>query len=200
MNRVPGEEHSGEVIFVLGAARSGKSIFAERLASTFGRNVLYVATMEPLDDETRQRIQLHQQRRPETWSTREAPIEVAEALTAATSYDARVLDCLTLWVSNQLIAAEKNGLTWESVREQVLAATDRLLSTRTTHSEPLIIVSNEVGAGVVPEYQLGRRFRDLVGEVNQRVANISGRLYGLWAGHYLELKSLGARSIEDPPE
>ena len=190
----------GEVIFVTGPARSGKSRFAERLAGAFGPRVLFVATMEPLDQESRERVQANRESRQSTWSTRDVPLDLTAVLEAETGHDACLIDCLALWVSNQLVEAEDIGLSWEDCRARVLTATEQLLSTRTAHPEPLIVVSNEVGAGVVPEYRLGRRFRDLLGEANQRVARRSDRLYGLWAGHYLELKSLGARSIEDLPD
>ena len=187
----------GELIFVTGPARSGKSRFAERLAAGFGERVLFLATMEPIDEETRQRIQRHRQNRPETWTTREVPLELPDALEAATVYDARLIDCLTLWVSNQLLAAEENRWQMEETRSDLKNHITRLLDFQVTRYEPLIIVSNEVGAGVVPESKLGRSFRDLLGEANQQIARKSSRLYGLWSGHFLELKSLGARSIED---
>ncbi len=101
----------GEVIFVTGPARSGKSRFAERLAGAFGPRALFVATMEPLDQESRERVQANRESRQSTWSTRDVPLDLTVVLEAETGHDACLIDCLTLWVSNQLVEAEDIGLS-----------------------------------------------------------------------------------------
>jgi adenosylcobinamide kinase/adenosylcobinamide-phosphate guanylyltransferase len=180
------------LLFLHGPARSGKSRLAEHLAAGFGTNVLYLATLEALDDEMRARVAEHRAARPAYWRTLEEPLRLVGRLDAEPAYDCCLLDCLTLWVSNLLLAAEAEG---RDGRAGVLDAVRSLLDWQASAASPLIVVSNEVGAGVVPEYALGRLYRDLLGEANQLVAEASDRLYHVVAGHYLELKSLGAQPV-----
>jgi adenosylcobinamide kinase/adenosylcobinamide-phosphate guanylyltransferase len=179
--------------FILGAARSGKSRLAEHLALESGQPVLYVATLELLDDEMRARAVEHRSHRPEKWSLLEEPVDIVEALRREAHDGVVLLDCVTLWVSNLLLRAE--GQPYEAQRRTVLAQTDALLAWREETATPLIAVSNEVGGGLVPEYPLGRAFRDLLGEVNQVIAARADRLYHAVAGHYVDLKALGAKPI-----
>jgi adenosylcobinamide kinase/adenosylcobinamide-phosphate guanylyltransferase len=178
-----------QLIFILGGARSGKSAFAERLARR-GKHVLFVATAEALDEDMQQRITIHRSRRPEGWDTLEEPVDLAEALQPLLDgYDVMLLDCLTLWVSNLLLRYEEQP----SAEKQILGRMQRLLDLYEKGSATWIVVSNEVGLGVVPPSSLGRAYRDALGRTNQTVASRADRVYLMAAGLALELKSLGAR-------
>lgn len=166
------------VTLVLGGARSGKSRFAEDLAAASGLARTYVATAEVWDDEMRERIAHHRARRDGTWTTVDAPLDLPEALPAASGRDRIVLvDCLTLWLSNVMLAGR-----------DVEAAIDALLAALAAISGPAILVSNEVGSGIVPDTRLGRDFRDHQGRLNQRVAAIADRVKLVVAGLPLDLK------------
>ena len=179
---------SKQLIFVLGGARSGKSAFAERLAAQGGR-VMYVATAEALDDDMRRRIAAHRSQRPAEWDTLEEPRHLASVLPAALDgYDTCLLDCVTLWVSNLLLSKEGNP----AAELQILEAARALVEVYERSHATWIVVSNEVGLGVVPPSALGARYRDALGRVNQLLAARADRVYLMVAGLSLELKSLGA--------
>jgi adenosylcobinamide kinase / adenosylcobinamide-phosphate guanylyltransferase len=164
-----------ELIFVTGGARSGKSSFAlEKARELGGDDVTFVATAERSDDEMTDRIARHQLERPKAWKTFEAPREV---LIADLKTRVVLLDCLSLLVSNLLL----DGLAEETILERVR----NLLEPRT---QTLIVVSNEVGMGLVPEYPLGRQFRDVLGRANQIVARASTKAFFLVSGIPLRLK------------
>ena len=183
----------GELILLLGGARSGKSTAAERLAQQ-GRSVLFVATAEPLDDEMHRRIAFHRRDRPSEWDTLEEPIDLHAALLPVLGrYDMIVLDCLTLWVSNLLIANEHVP----DVERDILETAGRLLDLVGGSGATWILVSNEVGMGIVPASRLGRVYRDALGWVNQLVASRADRVYLMAAGLALEMKSSGAMPAAD---
>ena len=161
---------------VLGGARSGKSRFAEGLLAALGGERLYLATAEAGDAEMAARIRHHRERRGQGWRTVEAPLEVPAALAGAGA-DAVLLDCLTLWVSN-LIAARRDV---DSAGEALCRALDGAQA-------PVVVVSNEVGLGIVPDNALAREFRDQAGRLNQRVAAAAERVYFVAAGLPLLLK------------
>ena len=188
-----------ELILILGGARSGKSAFAERLARR-GRRVLFVATAEARDEDMERRIAAHRQRRPAGWDTLEEPLDLVAALRPLLHrYDTFLLDCLTLWVSNLLldepVRAEDGSRIQDSARE--------LMDLMAESPANWILVSNEVGQGIVPSSALGRAYRDTLGRVNQLAASRADRVYLMTAGLALELKSLGARPFAqldiDPP-
>lgn len=182
-----------QLIFILGGARSGKSAFAERLARR-GKRVLFVATAEALDEDMQQRIVTHRSRRPKNWNTLEEPVDLAEALQPVLNgYDVILLDCLTLWVSNLLLRYEGQP----DAEKQILAKVQGLLDLYEKGSATWIVVSNEVGLGVVPPSSLGRAYRDALGRANQIVASRADRVYLMSAGLALELKSLGARPFDE---
>ncbi len=177
-----------ELILILGGARSGKSAFAEQLAGQ-GRRVLFVATAEALDEDMERRIDAHRARRSSEWVTLEEPRDLTSTLpTALEDQDTCLLDCLTMWVSNLLLANETNPDA-ESV---ILREVDHLLEVYNRSSASWIVVSNEVGLGIVPSSALGSRYRDVLGRVNQAVASHADKVYLMVAGLALELKSLGA--------
>jgi adenosylcobinamide kinase/adenosylcobinamide-phosphate guanylyltransferase len=161
---------------VLGGARSGKSSYAEAMLAH--GPALYLATGQAFDDEMAERIRLHTDRRGPHWSTVEEPLELAATLDRVLSPDRPVLvDCLTLWISNLMHA----GL-------DVDAETGRLTEVLARPAGPVVLVSNEVGLGLVPDNRLAREFRDHQGRVNQRVAAICSRVVFVAAGLPLFLK------------
>ena len=188
-----------QLIFVLGGARSGKSAFAEQLARNIstdsGGRVLYVATAEALDDEMRRRIDVHRRQRPAGWDTLEEPLALVTALNSrlcgsdgGREHDTCLLDCLTLWISNQLLAREGDP----NAEHEILAAAGELLGVYEQSPGTWIVVSNEVGLSVVPASPLGRTFRDIQGRVNQMFAARADRVYLMVAGLAMDLKALGA--------
>ncbi len=176
---------------ILGGARSGKSDFAQALARKRGGSaVLFVATAEARDDEMRARIQQHRAARPLEWSTLQAPRGVARALQSVAPARVVLLDCVTLWVSNVLLAGE-NAAAKEMAREL-----DELLEWFHAAPREMIVVSNEVGMSIVPDNPLGRAYRDLLGNVNQKLAAAASEVFLLVAGVPMEIKSRAAR-LED---
>jgi adenosylcobinamide kinase / adenosylcobinamide-phosphate guanylyltransferase len=173
---------SKRVILILGGVRSGKSRYAQRLAELSNR-VTFVATAERRDDEEmRQKIERHRAERPVHWMTIEEPLNLALIVkSAGTESDVVLIDCLTLFASNLL---EAHGEDLALAQPQI----DDLCAALQSTSCTVIMVSNEVGSGVVPAYALGRRFRDLVGEINQRVAVVADTVLLMVAGLPLALK------------
>ncbi|MFH1485505.1 MAG: bifunctional adenosylcobinamide kinase/adenosylcobinamide-phosphate guanylyltransferase [Chloroflexota bacterium] len=183
-----------ELILITGGARSGKSAFAQQLAQAKGKRVLFVATAEAKDEEMAERIRRHRADRPKGWDTREEPLDVAKTIEEIDEHDVALVDCLALWVSN-LFLRQAEG-TMEAVAEaSILDAARGLVESYENGKATLILVSNEVGMGVVPSNSLGRHFRDVLGRVNQLVASRADRVYLIIAGLALELKSLGATDV-----
>jgi len=178
-----------QLIFILGGARSGKSAYAQRLAEELGgARVAYVATAEAGDEEMRARIETHRADRPAGWYTVEAP-RLAGLDLATASGDSRVLllDCVTLLVSNAMIAAgdEASGAAASAAAEREI---DALLTAYGAGDATWIVISNEVGMGLVPPYPLGRIYRDALGRANQKIAAAADRVLLLVAGIPWELK------------
>lgn len=165
-----------EVTLVLGGARSGKSRHAESLVRAHPGPWTYLATAEALDGEMRDRIARHQEDRGEGWRTVEAPLDLPGALAAAPTGPVLV-DCLTLWLSNLMLADQAVGVE-----------TGRLLDALAARPGPVVLVSNEVGWGIVPDNALARAFRDAAGRLNQAVAAAAGRVVLVAAGLPLTLK------------
>jgi adenosylcobinamide kinase / adenosylcobinamide-phosphate guanylyltransferase len=163
---------------VLGGARSGKSRHAEELVSATAQPWSYVATAQAFDDEMAARITQHRSRRAEGWRTIEAPVDLAGAIaTHDGSGHALLIDCLTLWLSNVMLAGA-----------DVDTACDTLVDALARASGPIVVVSNEVGLGIVPDNALARRFRDAQGRLNQQVAASANRVVLMAAGLPLQLK------------
>ena len=168
------------IIFVIGGARSGKSSFALSSASALRGSKAYIATAQALDGEMAERIRKHKEERTKEWSTLEEPLKVAGLLkNIRSSYDVVLIDCLTLWLSNVLLSNEE-GLT-DTIDEFIS-------SLRECTAASVYIVSNEVGLGLVPDNALARKFRDISGELNQRVAGIADEVYLVVAGMPLKIK------------
>lgn len=167
-----------KVTLVLGGARSGKSAYAERLVEAAAEDRIYLATAEPGDGEMAERIRQHRARRGPAWTTVEEPLDLAAALrTHATAARPVLVDCLTLWLSN-VMAASRDAATER----------DRLVAALGAARGSVVLVSNEVGLGIVPETPLGRAFRDEAGRLNQAVAAAAGRVVFVAAGIPLTLK------------
>jgi len=177
---------------IIGGARSGKSAFAEKLAARHD-SVLFVATAEALDDEMQRRIENHQRNRPDTWHTLEEPREVVTALESTPPHDVLLLDCLTLWVSNLLLDMEEGT----DAEQHIRAEAEKLLGVYEGSDAEWIVVTNEVGLGVVPPTVLGRAFQDALGRVNQLFAARADRVYQMTAGLAVDLKALGGAPYRD---
>jgi adenosylcobinamide kinase/adenosylcobinamide-phosphate guanylyltransferase len=172
-------------IFILGGARSGKSHFAQELAGKLSDKVLFVATGEALDAEMQARIEEHKKARPKSWRTLEIPTDIGKQIEEHID-DAKVVivDCLTLLVSNLL----KDEPDYPQAEKRVTAEIDQLIACVNNLDAIFIIVSNEVGLGLVPETKLGRIYRDLLGKANQIIARHSDEVYLMVAGLPIKLK------------
>jgi len=171
-----------KLTLILGGARSGKSSYALEQARKAGGNVLYVATAEANDEEMRERIEMHRAERPAEWQTLEAPLRVGERLIADQVRERTIIiDCMTLLVSNVLLACGENA-PFEEVRQKVEAEIDALLNAHSKLGGQWFIVSNEVGLGLVPTYALGRIYRDLLGWANQSLARSADGVIFMVAG------------------
>jgi adenosylcobinamide kinase / adenosylcobinamide-phosphate guanylyltransferase len=187
------------LIVILGGARSGKSFFAERLAASSERSVAFIATATAGDDEMHERIARHRASRPKEWHTLEEPLDLTEAVrTASNLADVLLLDCITLWLANWLFQrygtideeefVSSTLFAQEALQKEVgalLEALDFLAPNKT-----LIVVTNEVGLGIVPAYPLGRVYRDALGYVNQCLARAADRVYLMVAGLAVDIKRL----------
>lgn len=187
------------LIVILGGARSGKSAFAERLAARSERPVAFIATATSSDDEMRERIARHRASRPKEWHTLEEPLDLAGALRSASDIaDVLLLDCITLWLANWLFQRYGTHDEEEFVSSALFAEgalqkeVGALLETLDflAPNKTLIVVTNEVGLGIVPAYPLGRVYRDALGYVNQCFARAADRVYLMVAGLAVDIKRL----------
>ena len=176
------------LIFLLGGARSGKSYTAEQWAREQGEHVLYVATAQAFDDDMRDRVTQHQADRPAHWYTVEAPRNTSQAITDFQGdYDTVLLDCITFLTSNILLDLP-DTVTQTEANNAILEQIDKLLDVYQQSDATWLIVSNEVGMGVVPPTRLGRFFRDMLGRANQRIASQADEVLLLVAGLPWKLK------------
>ncbi|KAB2886265.1 MAG: bifunctional adenosylcobinamide kinase/adenosylcobinamide-phosphate guanylyltransferase [Albidovulum sp.] len=167
----------GKTILITGGARSGKSGIAETMALSFGRPATFIATAEAHDAEMAARIAAHQARRGEGWITRAEPLDLLGALAETDGKGPRLVDCLTLWLTNLLLAEAD----WQ-------AAVRGLLAALPAQSSPVVFVTNEVGMGIVPDNALARTFRDAAGVLNQWVAAAADEVYLAVSGLPLKVK------------
>ena len=172
---------------ILGGARSGKSTYAENLAREQDGTVLYVATAVPFDDEMRLRIDRHRAERPSYWRTLEAPRQTGAAIAQAPAADLVLLDCLTV-LANNVMAPMPEPVNVETAESALNAEIDDLLAAYAANDAEWIIVSNEVGLGIVPAYPLGRVYRDALGRANQRLAAQADRVLFMVAGLPMTVK------------
>jgi adenosylcobinamide kinase/adenosylcobinamide-phosphate guanylyltransferase len=175
-----------QTILITGGARSGKSRFAEELTRNFGASLCYIATAQALDGEMDERILRHRTRRGAAWETIEEPLMIPQTLARIDGvYSAILLDCVTLWLSNLLLSHEENDPNTE---ELVLSNVQRLAATLRGMSTPVILVTNEVGQGIVPDNPLARLYRDIAGQANQILAAACNTVYVTISGIPLKLK------------
>jgi adenosylcobinamide kinase / adenosylcobinamide-phosphate guanylyltransferase len=174
-----------KIIFITGGARSGKSTHTLKDASQLKGKKAYIATAEALDKEMKDRIENHKKQRGKDWDTYEEPLRIAEVIQEIEGkYTAIVIDCLTLWLSNIM----HSGF---NITQEIANLIEILRITH--HRSCIYIVSNEVGMGIVPENDMARRFRDIAGILNQKVAEISDEVYLLVAGIPMKIKGKGKR-------
>jgi adenosylcobinamide kinase/adenosylcobinamide-phosphate guanylyltransferase len=180
----------GKFILVLGGSRSGKSEFAEKIAADTNKRVAYIATAAICDEEMAERVRLHQERRPGNWVTVEEKIDVPGVLAKYGQGDVLLLDCVTVWITNLLLEQQHSDLKSASMKnEQHILEQVARISEAVENGADLIVVSSEVGLGLIPEYPLGRVFRDLAGKANQLLALKADSVFLLVAGIPMEIKS-----------
>ncbi|MEO1454862.1 MAG: bifunctional adenosylcobinamide kinase/adenosylcobinamide-phosphate guanylyltransferase [Pseudomonadota bacterium] len=167
----------GKSILITGGARSGKSRFAEELVLGMAGRGIYIATAEAHDAEMADRIAAHQARRGAEWQTIAAPLDLAQALRATEGETPRLVDCLTLWLTNQMLGNHD----WTT-------ATNTMAETLRKITAPTVLVTNEVGSGIVPDNALARQFRDAAGWMNQTIAAACDEVYIVAAGCPLKVK------------
>jgi len=171
-----------KMIFVFGGARSGKSRYAVEAAKKYGKKTVFIATATALDDEMKERIRLHKVSRPKVWRLIEEPMDLRDAVLGLKPvYDAAIIDCVGLWVSNLLMADMEDGDIEKRIKELGT-------SIRKAKAGIVIIVSNEVGEGIVPGDPLSRRFRDMVGLANQIIAAKADEVIMMKAGIPVKIK------------
>ena len=180
----------GNVVLGVGGSRSGKSQLAESIAGQMGGCITYIATTAVRDEEMAERVKLHRLRRPQGWKTVEEEKDVLGVISNGKEGDVFLLDCVTVWITNLILDNQLTDLKTAEKEQYIMEQVIELAATveRGTH---LILVSNEVGLGLVPEYPLGRVFRDLAGRVNQALAAKADQVYFSIAGLPLEIKSNG---------
>ena len=164
-------------ILVTGGARSGKSSFAEKRTKQLGSSLMYIATSEIIDSEMENRVAEHQARRGSEWQTLHAPLKLTEALSEIDGKGPCLVDCLTIWLNNLIFH-----------NEDTIVATKELIKVLEQRSDPVVLVTNEVGSGIVPENALARRFRDEAGRMNQIISQVADEVYLSVSGIPLQIK------------
>ena len=164
-------------ILVTGGARSGKSSFAEKRTKQLGSSLMYIATSEIIDSEMEKRVAEHQARRGSEWETLHAPLNLTEALSETDGKGPCLVDCLTIWLNNLIFH-----------NEDTVVATKELIKVLEQRSDPVVLVTNEVGSGIVPENALARRFRDEAGRMNQIISQVADEVYLSVSGIPLQIK------------
>ena len=184
-----------KIILITGGARSGKSTYAEKLAMEENTKVLYVATSIPFDVEMKERVKKHRLRRPSNWDTFEGYKDLKNIFTnSSLDFDVVLLDCITIMVTNLIL--EKTGENIESFSEEelneiereILKEIDDFLDAGMATTKSIILVTNEVGLGIVPEYKLARFFRDIAGRVNQYIASRAEEVFLVVCGIPVKVK------------
>lgn len=177
------------VVLIIGGARSGKSTFALKEASRVSGKKAYIATAEALDEEMHQRIEDHKRQRGDDWVTYEEPIKIAEVIKEIKDkYGVIVIDCLTLWLSNLLTRTQTTEEEIKKFLEVLHCFKNSPVCALSSGFCTLFVVSNEVGMGIVPDNEMTRRFRDIAGLLNQKIAVVSDKVYLLVAGIPVKIK------------
>ncbi|WP_018247678.1 bifunctional adenosylcobinamide kinase/adenosylcobinamide-phosphate guanylyltransferase [Orenia marismortui] len=188
-----------QLILVLGGARSGKSSFAEEIVTKLGgKDVTYIATSESRDQEMVDRIEKHRKSRPQEWTTIEEVKSIAQVLDRMNKGSVVLLDCLTLLISNLLLqgedlAEDEYDFNVQGREERIIQEIEEIIAKVEEKDLILVIVSNELGQGLVPNYKLGRVYRDIVGRANQLLANSADEVYITYASLPIEIKELGEK-------
>lgn len=186
---------NGRLILVTGGIRSGKSHFAEKLASEIGKKVTYIATAEASDDEMEERVRLHKERRPQSWDTVEEQLELEPLIKNLTvERDCILIDNLSNLISNHFIKQEKledlDNHRWDKLFQEIKQSLAGLADTCSNSPANIIIVTDEVGLGLVSPYSIGRKFQDLLGWANQQFAQQADQVYLVIAGIPINVKEL----------
>ncbi len=177
--------HKNKIIFITGGAKSGKSSLALKPASLYSVKKAYIATAEPLDAEMLERIDRHKRQRGLDWDVFEEPLKIGDSIKKIMGeYPFIIIDCLTLWVSN-LLTRQDNERFIEKELQKLITVLDLF---HNNYGSQLIIVSNEVGMGIVPDNTLSRRFMDIAGMLNQKVAEIADEVYLTVSGIPVKIK------------
>lgn len=185
---------TSELVMVTGGARSGKSEFAEQYVLHYAPKCDYIATAEILDEEMAERVRLHRARRDARWVNHEAPYHAEETFAnLGEDTDCVLFDCLTIYMCNLFYG--KNAPEGEFLErcEYVFAEIDKLIAAARASGKRVVFVTNEVGAGIVPENKMAREYRDLAGWVNQRVAQAADKVFYCVAGQAVDMKKLAFR-------
>lgn len=183
------------ITLILGGARSGKSSFAEKLAQKKGGDeVNYLATAEAKDEEMKNRIEKHKEQRNKKWKTIEEPLSVGEVLSSLSKGEVVLVDCITVYISNLIFLNldERDEKINFKVKEKLIMEKMKRI-VRASKNKEVILVSNEVGMGIVPGNEMGREFRDIAGRVNQFLAKKAEKVYLSIAGLAVELKEISAK-------
>jgi adenosylcobinamide kinase/adenosylcobinamide-phosphate guanylyltransferase len=170
---------------LVGGARSGKSTLAVQMGEHHGGPVTFIATAEPFDDDLRDRVERHRAERPSTWTTVEAPVDLAAAIHATASPRFVIVDCLTVWMANLLVHVQSA----ESRNRHIDQMIDALRERQRHADEGTVVVTNEVGMGIHPDSELARSYRDDLGRLNQRVATLADTSLLMVAGRALRLEN-----------
>lgn len=182
---------AGRLVVVTGAARSGKSRFAEQLAASAGAPVVYVATLAADDDESRARIARHRERRPAGWTTIEAPIGVVEVIGGAPAGATVLVECMATWCSNlfwrERLDEDAPSEAWERLVDATVAAAERVVQAAVEREGLTVLVTNEVGWGIVPMERLSRYYRDALGLLNQALGSAAHEVVLVVAGRALRI-------------
>jgi adenosylcobinamide kinase / adenosylcobinamide-phosphate guanylyltransferase len=191
-----------KLTLITGGARSGKSSFAELLASHLNLTVVYIATAQVYDDEMALRVKKHREQRPSHWHLVEEPLDISSILKQYENEKVvLLLDCVTLWLTNLLLSESseesKNDPFVSDTREQRILDQVRLVAQQATEISPqVILVTNEVGQGIVPDNPLSRSYRDLAGKANQILARFADQVYFVVAGYPFEVKESGQALLD----
>ncbi|AYF54855.1 bifunctional adenosylcobinamide kinase/adenosylcobinamide-phosphate guanylyltransferase [Clostridium botulinum C] len=185
----------GKIILVTGGARSGKSNYAENIAKDIEGKILYIATSIPFDDEMKHRVEKHKESRPEVWDTYEGYKDLDIVVREKNSlYDGMLLDCVTIMTSNFMFdyigdkIGEADNITLDKVEKKIITNFEKLLNEVNKGNSTMILVTNELGYGIVPENKLARVYRDIIGRINQYIASRASEVYLVVCGIPMKVK------------